>query len=75
MLGREDWAGGPGLRVWLRGDLGAPNGPVVVVTAAERGEGLAALSLALRQRLVGDAALGVQGRWVFHAGLAGVAES
>jgi hypothetical protein len=46
-----------------------------VVTAAERGEGLEALSLALRQRLVGDAALGVQGRWVFHAGLAGVAES
>lgn len=74
LIGRPGLARAPGLRVWLRGDLAAPAETVDVVTAAERGEGLEALSLALRERLVGDAALGTEGRWVFHAGLVGAGE-
>lgn len=56
---------GPALRVALRSDLGLPRGPLDVAVSVLRGQGLADLVAAVRERLVPAVDLAHPGPWKF----------
>ena len=58
-------AGGPFLAVGLRADLGVPDWHCEVAVSAAKGEGLAALAVLVRRRLVSDDALRSAVPWRF----------